>query len=391
MNHQAPIIGRQTLRTLTLALASLALMATFGVTTASAQTTQLDMNSRFKFLDVSKERGVLVIDYKISKRSWRNMRQANIEPRLNLRLPNAKKTRYVFAYSTKLKSRAGRITYPKMNLRGFATAELRIIGYEGAYRVVSTSYGQAKGKRIRVPMRRVRRHQHVHHHPPVHNPPVTRPPATRPPTRPPVTRPANWRAQAINACKAQTRYSSEFNACVARAVKLKSNDAALVVNACGNASRYASGLNRCLDIALTMPGRRIDTISACGGATKYDSELNSCLADTKKYNYTAATVVKACDAQTRYASELSSCLRHARSLRANHAAATVNACGKATRSATAMNSCIKNAPALGRNRYGIIEACGNSTRYDSAFATCVSRATTPQRTQPRVRRASHRI
>ena len=78
MNHQAPTIGRHTLRTLTLALASFALMTAFGATTASAQTAQLDMNSSFKFLDVSKDRGVLVIDYKISKRSWRNMRQANL-------------------------------------------------------------------------------------------------------------------------------------------------------------------------------------------------------------------------------------------------------------------------------------------------------------------------
>lgn len=324
------------------------------------------MNVKFKSLDTTANRGVLAIDYKISKKSWQQIANARMAPRINLYLSNPRRTKYIYVYSLPLNRRKGRLVYPRFNLQNHTTAAFEVVGYSGQYRIQTSSLGRQRNKLITTKIYRAAQ-------PPTQQPPNTRPPQVQPPTqnRPPA---GNWRAEAITACKKQKRFTSGFNKCVAAATKLNATDAAAVVTSCGKASSNDNGLVNCIETAKFLFGRRTDTIAACGTATRFDSELAKCLTQAKSYRFTAANIVRSCKKQSRFDSGFIKCFKTATVLPNFNAAAVVTVCGNATKNDNGLASCIQMAPGLGRGRIGVIEACGKSSRFDSDLLKCLKQA-----------------
>ena len=394
---------------------------------STAQTQSADLHGQFKRLELSKQRGKMSVSYKLTKSSWRSFKQARVEPRLNIYLPNG--TRYEYAYSVRLPKRKATITLPKMNLRGVRDAEVRLVGFEGAYRIASVGLGKTKARRLRVALvRQGAQGQVVQTQPPVQN----------------------GRAQIIAACKANTRYNSELNDCITRALKLRGRRAPQVVHACGKGTAYHSGFQQCLTLAARVPGNKVDAVTvcaeassydsgltkcltrvgaikssdpvalvracgkvtsydsgaeecirtagvskgpmapavlACGAHTSYDSEVKSCLIATQPLAVAPAPVVRACGKHTKYSSDMNTCIKHAGSLVAGQEG-VVHACGQATQYGSGFNQCIKTAAAR-RVGSSIVTACGDSTRYDSEVAQCIVNSSQPRKRGGRVRQASY--
>lgn len=322
-----------------LLLAMVMLMSTAGL--AAADNPNVDV--KFKELRVYKKKGDVMLDYGISKKTWRALRDVSIEPRLNIYTPN-KSGRYVYRYSVPLKDRKGRILYNKRDVelrRGTDLVKVELVGYNGAHRVGTISFDTQCDDFLNIDVERRGGtstggghsggghgggRDHGDHHDDHHED----------------SRPS--RADVIKACDRHTSYSSELDGCVEVGMTLPfTRNADRVIDACGEATNYGSGLNRCLEQAAKLVGRPVTAIKACDAATTYDSEVKSCLKKAVEFNHSSAgEVIAACDAHTSYSSELNSCVDAASALRRDHVA-IVNACGDATSYGSELKRCIQKA------------------------------------------------
>lgn len=292
--------------------------------------------------------GDAMLDYTIARKSWRALRDAGIEPRLNIFSPN-RRGRYVYRYSVPLKAKHGSVLYNRkdVDLEGVSSVKVEIVGYNGANRVGRLTLGATCEQSLSVDVEHARRkggggrgrdesgHDGGHHdHHDDHHGHGDRDRDDRP-------RKAS-RAEIISACDRQTSYSSELDDCVEEALKLPFGAVAdKVVDACGDATSYGSGLEDCLQEVAKVKGRPVEVVKACDAATSYDSEVKSCIKEAADFGHrSAGAVIAACDAHTSYSSELRSCVRAAKKLDREHAA-IVNACGEATSYSSELDRCIE--------------------------------------------------
>ena len=306
-----------------------------------------DIDVEFDAVEVYSKRGDAVLDYTIDSRSWRQLRKASIEPRLNIYTPG-RRGRYVYRYSVPLKDRKGRILYNKrdVDIDGIKSVRIEVVGYSGAFRVDEISYKSKESKLLTINVSRARRTHDDRHddrrrdrHDDRRG---DRHDDRRGDRHDDGRRASASKADLIKACDRQTSYDSELNKCVELALELPFPRVAdKVVDACGVATSYSSGLNSCLKESAKLQGRPVEAVSACGKATSYDSEVKSCLQKAADFNHrNAGEVIAACDAHTSYSSDLNSCISAAKKLDRDHAA-VVNACGGATRYASELRRCIE--------------------------------------------------
>lgn len=333
-------------------LLSLLMLVSF---TGSAMAQGNPQDVSFSDLHVAKQGRKFVLEYSISKQDWRELQRTGIQPRLNIYTPDDRRRRYQFRYSVPIDRRRGAIEYDRdiLQLRGAKTVEIELVGYNQTSRIRKINYNRTTDKRLRLAVERGNNggghgHGHGHGH---HN---------------------GVRAQVIEACKAQTKYDSEFNSCLKRGLKLDPHFASATVNACGKATRYSSELNLCLDKAAGLHDSPDAVVKACDDATKYSSELVGCIQRSKKLAVDPARTIAACDAQTRYGSELNSCIDKASAYTRRSPAPVITACGVHTKYASDLNRCIQKAQPIRGNRAAIVNACGESTRYASEMFSCMN-------------------
>lgn len=307
----------------------------------------------FSDLHIARQGRTFVLEYSISKQDWRELQRVGIQPRLNIYAPDDRRRGYQFRYSVPLDKRRGAIEYDRdvLMLQGAKTVEIELVGYNKTSRIQHINYGRTTDKRLRLAVERGN-NGHGHGHGNGHHA-------------------GGVRAQVIQACKAQTKYDSEFNSCLQRGLKIEPLFAAATVNACGKATRYSSELNSCLDKAMSLADSPDAIVSACDAATQYSSELNGCIQRSKKLSVDPARTIAACDAQTRYGSELNACIDKASAYKRRSPAAVVTACGVHTKYASDLNRCIEKAQPIRGNRAAIVNACGESTRYASEMFNCL--------------------
>lgn len=340
------------------ALCALMAIATLGATLgatateAAAQQRSDAYTASFRHLEMSRQRGAWTLDYKIGKRSWRAIKGAGIQPQLLIYAPAG--NRYEFIYAADLTAREGRLILPgRMGLRGARTVELRVVGYRGFSRVMTTAFGRESGRRVRIALGggRVDRHdhhdrhdrhdRHDHHGPgptgPGHTTTtvvVTEPAPARPPR--------NWAAEVINACKRHTKFSSDFNRCQSLGMKQPPVIAAALVDACGTGRADGGRLNTCLALSANLQSDHVETARACAARAKFSSEVSSCMKAAANHRFMPSEAVKACGKHSKFDSEFTACMTH---------------------SAT-----------LGRGKLGIIEACGQNSRFSSEMTRCLKNA-----------------
>lgn len=308
-------------------LAMVMLMASAGIAAAEP-----DIDVTFNELRVYKQDGETMLDYTISKSTWRELRDANIEPRLNIFTPN-KSGVFKFRYSIPIVDRKGRVLYNKRDVqlkRHADMVKIELIGYNGAHRIGRLSFGSQCDEHLDVDVERGG---------------TTTGSGGRDRDRDrdrDSDRPS--RADVIKACDAHTSYSSELDKCVDAGMDLPfSRAAGRIIEACGEATSYTSGLKACIVQAGQLSGRPVAAIEACDAATSYDSELKSCLKKAVEFNHrSAGAVIAACDAHTSYSSELNGCVDAASALDSDHVA-IVNACGDATSYSSEFKRCIQKA------------------------------------------------
>ena len=290
-----------------------------------------DVAVEFKELRVFEDAGEVTLDYKISKTSWRALREADIEPRLNLYTPG-RRGRFVYRYSVPLKDRRGRILYNTSHASLRSRDEqvrVELVGYNGAYRVGRlTLDAQCEGAlTIEV--------EHLGAVSVIEEVDFDRDPVD-------IERPS--RASIIEACGAETTFDSELQGCLEQGMKLPfGRRAARIIAACGAATDHGSGLETCLKLSASLAGRPVEAVQACDAATSFDSELNQCMERAVDFAHRdAGAVIAACDAHTTYTSELRQCVRSARALDRDHVAVVI-ACGEATEYGSEFERCIEGA------------------------------------------------
>lgn len=286
--------------------------------------------------------GDATLDYTIARKSWRALRDAGIEPRLNIFSPN-RRGRYVYRYSVPLKAKHGSILYNRkdVDLEDAESVKVEIVGYNGAYRVGRMTLGATCEQSLSVSVEHARRKREKGHHGGSGG-------GTRGDRdddrrdRDDDRRQKASRADIISACDRHTSYSSELDKCVEMGVALPFGAVAdKVVDACGEATSFGSGLKTCLENVASVKGRPVEVVKACDAATSYDSELKSCIKEAADFGHrSAGAVIAACDAHTSYSSELKSCVRAASKLDREHVA-IVNACGEATNFSSELKRCIE--------------------------------------------------
>ena len=343
-----------------------------------------DMDLVFQDIQVTYVDGAWGIDYSVESNSWTSVERAGIAPSIDVFIPGQSN----FRQSSRLNGRRGRIVYPaSVSFDQVTTIEISVAGRRGDHRITRTTYADQCAGRVRVPIahrgpRHHRDHDRRHpvhhpvHHPPqetiiVHHPPHHAPHHPHHPHHPPVA--DSGRAQVVAACKSQTRFSSDFDMCLERALRLPSFEAAPIVHACGAASSHGSGLRTCLDGSMRLSGDRADTIRACGEVSKFDSDLRECLDQSARYQTTASAVVRTCGQVTKFSSELRGCIANAAALPIHQAPATISACGQHTSFNSGFNQCLTTAATLGHDRVQLIHACGQSSRFDSDLNQCMAR------------------
>lgn len=357
-------------------LAAAAVMVGFSATAAAAPNDR-DVDVTFKELEVYRQGDSVVLDYTITKPTWREMRRAGIEPRLNVFTSGRRSSREVFRYSTLLDRREGRIVYDRRDLRLRNSRELvvDVVGFNGPHQVGDVSFRRQCDDRVRVVVSKRRGHpHHADNGPRGHLRPAARPARS-------------LRAQIIRACQEQTRYDSDLNRCVERGMKLPARDVVATIGACGDASRHSSGLMSCLDEARELSTNVAGTVRACDAATSYDTDLRACLDEAAAYGQVnAAPVIRACDEHTSHGWELKRCVESALELERERVA-TVDACGEATSYSQQLQRCIEDADEMrSRDRVAIIRACGESTRHGHQLRSCMQAADTPRRSRRVARR-----
>lgn len=326
---------------------------------------QANIDVVFQQIEVTRVGDGWAIDYTIEDNSWNSLQRAGISASLRMYSPNSNR-QYTFRHSSGISSRRGRVIYPhSVSFDEINTIELELQGSNDRYRVARSTYHEQCSPRVRVAIDE--RHRRPRHRPAAH------------PHRPHHPQ-HGGRAQVIAACEQNTRFRSDFDACLDRGLRLPTQEAPSIINACGRASTHSSGLRSCLDGAFALQGDRADTIRACGEVSKFDSGLSSCLTRASRYTFTASHVIRACGAQTNFDSELNACIDAAIVLPPRQASATVTACGQATSFASGFNQCINHSVNLGHDRLSIIAACDQSTNFDSDMNRCLSRVGQPTRT-----------
>ena len=281
-----------------------------------------DLKAEFRELDVKQRRAGIEIDYKITRPSWRAMKKAGVQPRLNL-YTKGRRGDLNFRYSVQLDKRKGEIQLPKeIKIRGSKVVELEVIGFNGFYRVANTALGERCAPRLRIALGR------GHHDGKGKGKLVDR-------------EERNFGPKLVKACKAATD-SSNVSRCIAKAGALR-HDPIATVKACGANTRWGSDFNRCLDTAATFTRfSAAPSVLACGAATDWASDLNNCMKQAQTHKREPGRIIQACDEATTYSSDL--------------------------------KRCIKNASLLGRNADSVVAACSEGNRWSSSFHSCVEEA-----------------
>lgn len=327
---------------------------------------QTNIDITFQSLEVTRVGDGWAVDYVIDNNSWNSIQRAGISANLFLYSPDARQSSYQFRHSSSVRTQRGRVIYPSnVDLEDANSIEIALEGSGRGYRISRTTYDSQCSPRVRVGIderhrRRGRGHGHGHGHGNDHHP-----------------RHDSGRAQIISACERNTRFRSDFDACLSRGLSLPSHEAPSIITACGSATRHGSGMSACLDNASRLRGDRAETVRACGEVTKFDSDLNACLNRASTYSYTASYVIRACGAQTNFSSDFNACMDHSAALPNRQAPATINACGAATRHSSGFKQCLQTSASLGSDRVEVIQACARSTNFDSDFNRCLVRMNRP--------------
>lgn len=296
-----------------------------------------DMTVEFQNLELIERKGGLIINYEVQRRSWRGMRQADMDPRLNLYTRDRRRQGFEFAFSVELDSRIGRIELPKqVKLRGTRVVEMEVVGFSGFYRVTQTRFGDACDAKVRLRVQRGNGNGHGGHaggghghdhddHDDHHE------------------RPGYTTAQLINACKASA-HSTNVSSCITKANALpRGVDVPATIRACGNATQWNSEFNTCMDRAKSVRNDPAGVVAACDEATQWNSELSTCISKAARHTGPrVAAVIKACGEATQWNSEFNACLDGSRSLGARPAR-TIKACADATTWNSEFNSCLQSA------------------------------------------------
>lgn len=300
-----------------LATALLALLGFVGTAFAADDT---DLEMKMKQLSAEQIRGRLVIDYKISKKSWKAARRAGITPRLNLYTGNSDN----FRYSVILSGRSGKLELPKeLRLKRHDRVQVGLVGFNGFHHIARTSLGERCAETVSIPIHRKR---------------------VRPRPRPHQGHPHADRgpAKIINACS-QAVTSHEVDNCIKLGSALPRKEAPSVIKACGEQTQWDSEFRSCMKIAQKIKhDNPAQTVNACGTATKWNSEFNSCLKQSRQFGYSPVRNIEACDAQTRWNSEFTKCFSESKPF-GRHAARVIRACGDATSWNSDFNQCMQSA------------------------------------------------
>ena len=301
---------------------------------SSAFAADTDLELKFRKLEAQTERGALVINYKINKKSWKDVRKAGITPQLSI-YTAARNGEPDFRYSVALSSQKGSFTFPKsLKIRHFNELEVRVTGFNGFYQIEHITFGERCADSLRIAISHPSHHGHGGRD-------YNRPRKT--PKRTKVVRNdgASFTAALVQACKNNVS-SFESSKCIAKANKIDTKHAIAVVNACGTYTEWDSDFRKCMDKSLLF-GRvnPAPAVNACGKATEWSSELLTCLDRSAKYGYQASKTVQACDAHTEWNSDFNKCIDGSRTLGRN-GHLVVNACGQGADWASELHQCIRD-------------------------------------------------
>ncbi|MBA2663573.1 MAG: hypothetical protein H0U74_14890 [Bradymonadaceae bacterium] len=255
----------------------------------------------FERLTITQEPGQIVVDYVIRADDWRRLQRAELAPRLDLFLARGSHGNHEVRHSGQSVQRAqGRLVYRGASVHHHQdTVGLQLLGAHKATRIDRISFGELCGSKIAVAI--AHRRPRADRSPPKARPapaPAPAPRAARPRRGPridehsppapactgradvdcPIACPQSAsRTDMIRACQANTRFASDFDACLVRGQRLASHQAVSTINACGQHSAFGSDMTRCLDIATGMRHNPAPVVQACGEATRFASDMHACM------------------------------------------------------------------------------------------------------------------
>lgn len=318
----------------------------------------------FDKLEIDEGRGGAVVEYSITDRDWQRLRRANIDPAMNLYVPNHRgETRY---RGETLTRPTGRIYFRNAELRN-RRGEVRVelLGQTRHARISGIKVQKQRGASISVGYER---------------------PGFgdgRPPHRPgqyggkgkgkgkgSKLPPEDYTEAIIAACRTQSSLPSQFNECLSRGQNLPGPIAAATITTCRQHSHLHSDLIRCLDLAQTFEVAPAPMMNACKNATHLNSERYACLEAAARARRDISATIDACDAATKFNSELTACIQTTASMKW-HAAPAIKACSAATRFHSEFAACLNSAATSKRDISGLIKACSDATRFNSDFMKCL--------------------
>ena len=317
-------------------MASLLLVTVWMIPSAIASPNDRNLTARFSKLQVAQGDHKIAIKYSLTPSSWNAFRRAKIEPRLNIYSLDHRKARYVYRYSTKLRSRSGTITYARkdIRLRQSKTVEIQVVGFRGTKQIARSVHGKQTAKRLRLVVRDKREHACEDDDKTVKHP--------KKPHRKRDRGPRSARqADIIRACDANTTFDSEMNKCLLDAKKLTASNPVAIINTCGQATFFNSDFRKCLDGAAKIAVAPAATIKACDDVTDFGADFGRCLTKSASYKHTnPAPVVRACGRHTDFGSDLGKCIDSARGVHGNRAK-VVDICGRATNFGSELLGCVE--------------------------------------------------
>jgi hypothetical protein len=240
----------------------------------------------------------LVIEYRITNKSWKSIEGDRLRPQLHVALENADRGAPTkVSFDREISRQEGVVTLSVPNAIGRMRCEVWVTGGHRGTHIAWMDLGGVEVERasLRIGVGSAA------------PPPVTMDP---PPVAPPST--TNWAAEPriIEACGAAFDGPANEKACVT-AVKNSARDPMEAIAACEAMMDGDNNELECVRVAITLPFHSLQAIAACEAAMDGDANELECLRIATRLGKDPTQVIAACDSARSGDPDELDCLRTA--------------------------------------------------------------------------------
>lgn len=293
------------------------------------------MGVHFDALDTRVERKGFYLDYRLSQRTWNELKRANISPQLHIH-ERGRQGSLRFQYALDLKGRSGKLLIPQYVLddsRGELVVS--VMGYSGSVFVATTSveggdfaeyvvlkFGRAHDDRDRDRDKDRDRDRDK----------------DRDRDRGERKKGDDAMVKIVEKC---AEHAQDAAKCIAGASRLEPREAPSIIDACGKTTDWDSDLVTCMKSAEGFSRLGADVILACAESSRFASDHVKCVGAAKPHS-SPVEAIKACSKSTRFPSDQVQCLQVSSPLR-DRAAQIIDICAKTSTFASDQRKCIQQA------------------------------------------------